>query len=148
MKMLLSAIQLLQILVASCIPLRVTGLPQRSAPMARIYPTQPATDALSLLGSEAVDPPTAEALRTRNASHDEEGFTSRQLASRLDLFQPSLTLRLIGTDDGYQSRSEPLSQLVNARRDAVDRVSRCHSCCLLLSCSPTDLDVRRADPES
>src|SRR5262249_61751493 len=92
----------------------------------RTYPTQPATDALSLLGSAAVEPPTAEALRTLDACNDEEGFTSRQFASRLDLFQPHLTLRLIGTDDGYQSRSKPLSQLVNARRDAVDRVSPCH----------------------
>src|SRR6266478_3511380 len=47
--------------------------------------------------------------------------------------------------DPPRARSESLGQLVNARRDAADRVSCCHSSRLPLSCSPTDLDVRRAD---
>src|SRR5215472_2121059 len=127
---------------SSCIPLRVTGLPQRSAPMVRTYPTQPATDALSLLGSAAVDHPRP-ALRPLNASQDEADLASRQLASRLHLFQPSLTLGFVASDNGDQFRSEPLGQLVNARRDAADRVSWCHS--PYLSRLPTDLAARQVD---
>src|SRR5215471_891600 len=125
---------------SSCIPLRVTGLPQRSAPTVRTYPA--AADALSLRISCGW-PATAEALRTLNASHDEADLAPRQFASLLDLFQPSLTLRVVGTDDGYQSRREPLGRLVNARRDAADRVAWCHS--PYLSRLPTDLTARQAD---
>src|SRR5262245_53857318 len=116
MKIPLSVIKLLQIIrelsqlverESSCIPLRVTGLPQRSAPMARTYPTQPAADAAHL-GSAADHP-----------------------------------LGSVGTDDGYQFWREPLSQIVNARRDAADRVSWCHS--PYLSRPPTDLAARRVD---
>src|SRR5262245_66405310 len=52
-----------------------------------------------------------------------EADTSRRFAKRLHLFQPSLTLRFVGIDDGISSGG-PLSQIVNARRDAaeIDRI--------------------------
>ena len=48
-----------------------------------------------------------------------EADTSRRFAKRLHLFQPSLTLRFVGIDDGISSGG-PLSQIVNARRDAAE----------------------------
>ena len=61
------------------------------------------------------------ALRALNASQD-EADTSRPFASRLDLFQTPAALSFVAADDGDRpsARSEPLGQIVNARRDAAD----------------------------
>jgi hypothetical protein len=63
-------------------------------------------------------------LATHNASYDEANSIT-QPASRLDLLQPPSALGVVAPNDRDQSpvRSEPLGEIINARRESADRQS-------------------------